>query len=89
MQLMVLNNRTGRVINMLPADLAMLPMMTEDALLNVRSEASMIMERSQEGFEHPPDDVGVIEALMMVEMGAENIVMTVESYLFPSLPIPN
>jgi hypothetical protein len=89
MQLMELNNRTGRVINMLPSDLGMLPMMTEDALLNVRSEASRIMERAQGGFEQPPDEIGVFDYLIMVEKGAENIVMTVESYLFPSIPLPN
>lgn len=89
MELLVLDSRTGQVISMLPVYHSLLPVETGVALLSVRDQASMIMERAQDGFEVPPDEIGVIEALMLVEMGAENIVMTVESYLFPSVPIPD
>lgn len=83
MQLMVLHNRTGKVIGMLPEDTTTLPADTMDALNSVRLNASRIMENEQGGFEVPPDEIVVIAALMMVEMASENIVMTVNMYQFP------
>ena len=88
-QLLVLDNRTAAVINSFPID-PVLPQETMDALISIQASAQAVMERAQAGFLPPdpcapPEPCAVLDALYEVEVNAEMIVTTVDSFM-RSLP---
>ena len=88
-QLLVLDNRTAAVINSFPPE-PVLPQETMDALMSVQASARAVMERAQAGFHPPepctpPEPCAVLDALYEVEVNAEIIVTTVDSFM-RSLP---
>lgn len=84
-QLLVLDNRTAAVINSFPPE-PVLPQETMDALISIQASAQAVMERAQAGFYppdpcFPPDPCAVLDTLYEVEVNAEIIVTTVDSFM--------
>jgi len=81
-----LNSRIKAVLGMPPDDI-MPPDYFLDAVMQVGDAAASIAAHAEEGFETPPDDERVLDALERVELAAQDIVTTVDEYLV-TVPSP-